>query len=176
MGDVALYPYRGIWPRVAHSAFIAPGARLVGDVEIGEEASVWFNAVLRGDLNRVRVGERSNIQDGAVLHVARDLSCCIGAEVTIGHCAVAHACVIEDGCLIGMNAVILSGAVIGAGSLIAAGAVVREHTVIPPRSLVAGLPAKVIRALDEDAGRRFAASYVEEAARYRTEYGDWAAR
>ncbi len=134
-------------PKIHPSAFVAEGARLIGAVTIEEGASVWFNAVLRADINEIRVGKRSNVQDGSVLHVENDIPCLVGDDVVIGHGAVVHACTIEDSCLIGMGATILNRARIGTGSLVAAGAVVLEKSIIPPGSLVAGVPGKVIRPL-----------------------------
>lgn len=151
-------------PRLHPSVFVAAGARVIGDVTLGERTSVWFNAVLRGDRSAIRIGARSNVQDGVVIHVDAASSATIGDDVSIGHNAVVHGCVIEDACLIGMNSTVLSGAVIGAGSLVAGGAVVLEGTVIPPGSLVAGVPAKVRRPLteDEQAGlRRNAETYLQ---------------
>ena len=134
-------------PKVHPSAFIANGAQLIGAVFIAEGASVWFNAVLRADINEIRIGKRSNVQDCSVLHVENDTPCIVGDDVVIGHSAVVHACTIEDVCLIGMGATILNRAKIGTGSLVAAGAVVLENTIIPTGSLVVGVPAKVVRAL-----------------------------
>ncbi|WP_119698508.1 gamma carbonic anhydrase family protein [Microbacterium halotolerans] len=137
-------------PSVSDSAFVADGARVVGDVEIGERASVWYNAVVRGDVNTIRVGAGTNVQDNVSIHVDAAHPAEIGDGVSIGHNAVVHGCTIGDGSLIGMGAVVLSGAVIGAQCLVAAGAVVLEGTVVPPRSLVAGVPAKVRRQLDDE--------------------------
>ena len=134
-------------PQIHPSAFIAKGVQLIGAVTIEEGASIWFNAVLRADINEIRIGKRSNVQDGSVLHVENDVPCIVGDDVVIGHSAVVHACTIEDGCLIGMGSTILNKARIGTGSLVAAGAVVLEKTVIPPGSLVVGVPAKVVRPL-----------------------------
>ncbi len=136
-------------PKIHPSAFIAPGAQIIGAVTIEEGASIWFNAVLRADINEIKIGKRSNIQDGSVLHVENDVPCIIGNDVVVGHAAVVHACTIKDGCLIGMGSTVLNRARIGAGSLVAAGAVVLEKSIIPPGSLVAGVPAKVIRPLKE---------------------------
>lgn len=157
-------------PEIHPSAFVAPGAVLVGAVSLGEEASVWFQTVLRADLNRIVIGPRSNIQDGAVVHLADDLPTLVGELVTVGHKAILHACTVADEVLIGMNAVILDGAEIGARSIIGAGALVTGGKVIPPGSLVLGSPAKVIRALDleEQAGiRTWADKYVRLARAYR---------
>lgn len=137
-------------PKIHPTAFIAQGAQLIGAVTLEEGASVWFNAVLRADINEIKVGKRSNIQDGSVLHVENDVPCLIGEDVVIGHAAVVHACTIEDNCLIGMGSTILNRARIGKGSLVAAGAVVLEKTMVPPGSLVAGVPAKVVRSLRKE--------------------------
>ena len=140
------------WPvrlRLDPSAFIAPGAVVVGEVALGARASVWFNTVLRGDTDRIEIGEESNVQDNSTVHVDEGSPALIGRRVTIGHRAVIHGCTIEDDCLIGMGAVVLSGARIGAGSLIGAAALVREGQTIPPNSLAVGMPARVIGAVDE---------------------------
>ena len=141
-------------PAVDPAAFVAPGARVIGDVALSAEASVWYNAVLRGDGDRIVVGRGSNLQDNVSVHVDAGHPALIGENVSVGHNAVVHGCTIGDGSLIGMGSVILSGAVIGESCLIAGGAVVLEGSVIPPGSLVAGVPAKVRRALtaDEKAG------------------------
>jgi carbonic anhydrase/acetyltransferase-like protein (isoleucine patch superfamily) len=156
----------GAEPAVDPSAFVADGARVIGDVGLGESTSVWYNAVLRGDVNAIRIGARSNVQDSVAIHVDRDHPARIGEDVSIGHNAVVHGCEIGDGSLVGMGSVVLSGAVVGPQCLIAAGAVVLEGSVIPPRSLVAGVPAKVRRELtdEEVAGLRDNADrYVENA-------------
>jgi carbonic anhydrase/acetyltransferase-like protein (isoleucine patch superfamily) len=165
-----LRPYRSVLPRVHPTAFVDDSAQVIGDVEIGSESSVWMNAVIRGDVNIVRIGRRSNIQDNSVVHVMREThSTYIGDEVTVGHGAVLHGCAIEDCCLIGMGAIVLNGAQIGAESIIAAGTLVAEGTKIPRRSLVMGSPGKVRRQLtDEDVAsiRRYADRYVG----YRQDY------
>jgi carbonic anhydrase/acetyltransferase-like protein (isoleucine patch superfamily) len=132
----------------AKRCFIAAGVQLIGRVELGEYSSVWYNAVIRGDINYIRIGRETNIQDNCVLHVTHELPVIIGDRVTIGHGAVIHGCVIEDDCLIGMGAIVLDGARIGRGSVVAAGALVRERMEVPPHSLVAGVPAVVKRTLD----------------------------
>jgi carbonic anhydrase/acetyltransferase-like protein (isoleucine patch superfamily) len=150
-------------PRIHEGAFVAPGARIVGDVTIGAEASVWYNAVIRAERASVVIGERSNVQDGAAVHVDADSGVTIGRDVSIGHNAVVHGCRVGDGSLIGMGAVILSGAVIGEHSLVAGGAVVLGGTAVPPRSLVAGVPAAVRRPLTDeevDGLKRNADTYV----------------
>ena len=164
-------PFRSTYPTIHPSAYVDISAQVIGDVHLGPESSVWMNVVVRGDVNRVRVGARCNIQDLTLVHVMRETHpTLIGDDVTIGHGAVVHGCRIDDDCLIGMNATVLNGAVVGSGSLVAAGAVVLEGTVIPPRSLVAGVPAKVRRELTDDelAGiRRNAETYVMLAAQHR---------
>jgi carbonic anhydrase/acetyltransferase-like protein (isoleucine patch superfamily) len=144
-----LIPFEGDEPTVDPTAFIASNATLVGRVTVGAGASVWFGAVMRGDTDDLVLGERSNLQDNVVVHADPGSPAIIGAGVSVGHGAVVHGCRIGDGCLIGMNATILNRAVIGAQSLVAAGSVVLEDTVIPPRSLVAGVPAKVRRELTD---------------------------
>jgi gamma-carbonic anhydrase len=135
-------------PTIHPTAFVAPGATVVGDVTLGEESSVWFNTVLRADINSITVGPRSNIQDGSVVHLADDYGVQIGELVTVGHKAMIHACTIADEVLVGMGAIVLDGAEIGARSIIGAGALVTQHKNIPPGSLVLGSPAKVVRQLD----------------------------
>ena len=155
--------YLASLPAIGPRVLVAPGAAVVGDVRLAEDASVWYSCVLRGDLAPVTVGARTNVQDGSVLHVADDGPCVIGADVVVGHRAMLHACRVEDACLIGMQATVLDDAVIGAGSVVGAGAVVTQRTVIPPRSLVLGVPAKVVRTLtpdDEAFHRAHAAKYV----------------
>lgn len=150
-------------PVIAGSAWVAPGAVVVGSVRLGERASVWYGAVLRAENARIEVGDGSNLQDGVIVHVDEGFDATIGAGVSVGHNAVLHGCTLEDGVLVGMNATVLNGAVVGAGSLVAAGAVVLEGVIVPPGSLVAGVPAKVRRELSEDERasiRRNAASYL----------------
>ncbi len=166
--------YAGRTPQVAASAFIAESADVIGEVEIGENASIWFQAVLRGDIEPIRVGAHSNIQDGAIVHTMLGSPAVIGDWVTVGHRAVLHGCTIEGHCLIGMGAVILNNARVGEGSIVAAGALVLENTVIPPRSLYLGVPARFQRQLT-DADRRFidthATHYVEYKEIYLAEQG-----
>ena len=142
-----ILPYKNKNPRIHPSVFIAPGAHVIGDVTIGAGSSVWFTAVLRGDLHFIRVGRNTNIQDGCLLHVELDTPCVLKDGIVMGHQATAHACTVENGVLIGIGARILSGARVGAFSLIGAGALVLENAVIPPYSLVLGLPGKVVRRL-----------------------------
>jgi carbonic anhydrase/acetyltransferase-like protein (isoleucine patch superfamily) len=143
-----LRPYRGVLPSVHPTAFVDDSAQVIGDVEIGEDSSVWMSAVVRGDVHRIRIGRRSNIQDGTVVHVMnRTHPTTIGDNVTVGHAALLHGCTIEDRCLIGMGAILLNGAHIGSESIVAAGTLVVEEMKVPPRSLVMGSPGKVKRAL-----------------------------
>jgi carbonic anhydrase/acetyltransferase-like protein (isoleucine patch superfamily) len=143
--------YRGKKPRVHPSAFIAPTAVLIGDVVVGAESSIWFGTVIRGDNGPIRIGERSSIQDNAVVHVSEHGQTIVGDDVTVGHCAVMEDCRIENRALIGSNAVILNGARVGAGSLVAAGSVVGERAEIPEGVLAAGSPAKVKKPIDGEA-------------------------
>ncbi|MEN3941531.1 gamma carbonic anhydrase family protein [Prosthecobacter sp. SYSU 5D2] len=157
-------------PAVDATAFIAPGAVVVGAVELGAESSVWYTSVLRGDINRIVVGAQSNVQDGCVLHVSDDHPCVLGERVTVGHRAVVHACTVGDEVLVGMGAIILDGAVIGARSTIAAGALVTKGKVIPEGSLVVGSPARVVRSLtteEQAANAKLALKYVEVSRRFR---------
>jgi carbonic anhydrase/acetyltransferase-like protein (isoleucine patch superfamily) len=157
-------------PRVHSSAFIDDRAQVIGDVEIGDASSVWMCAVVRGDVNRICIGRRTNIQDGTVVHVMKDThATTIGDGVTIGHAAVIHGCTIEDRCLIGMGAILLNGARVGEGSIIAAGTLVVEGATIPPRSLVMGSPGKIRRRLT-DAEIAEIEQYAERYVRYRLEY------
>ena len=137
-------------PTIAASAWVAPGAHVVGDVRLGEGVSIWYAAVLRGDLDSITFGANSNFQDGCVAHTDAGFPLTIGRGVSVGHRAVLHGCTVSDDVLIGMGAVVLNGAVVGAGSLVAAGTVVLEGTVIPPNSLVAGVPGKVRRETTEE--------------------------
>jgi carbonic anhydrase/acetyltransferase-like protein (isoleucine patch superfamily) len=148
--------YRGKRPKIDPSAFVAPTAVLIGDVEVGAESSIWFGAVLRGDNGPIRVGARTSIQDNAVVHVSEDGGTFIGDDVTVGHCAVMEDCTIDPHALIGSNATLLNGCTIGEGSLIGAGSVVREGAAIPARVVAAGAPATVKKPLEGEA-----ASWIE---------------
>jgi carbonic anhydrase/acetyltransferase-like protein (isoleucine patch superfamily) len=165
--------YRGKRPVIAASAYIDPASVIIGDVTIGEDSSVWPMCVIRGDVHHIRIGARTNIQDGSVLHVMRgEWALLVDDEVTVGHSVTLHGCTIEPRCLIGMGAIILNGAVVGTGSIIAAGALIPERTVIPPGSLVMGSPGKVKRPLDEtdqSSIRDYAHRYVEYKNIYREE-------
>lgn len=161
-----IYTYNGARPRIHSSAFIAPGAVIIGDVEIGPSASIWYGAVLRGDVNRIEIGARTNIQDGSVLHVERDRACILGDDVTVGHQALVHGATVLNGVLVGMGARVLSRSVVGEGALVAAGSVVLEGFEVPPCTLVAGVPAKVRRELSDEES----AAFIPHAGRY-VEYG-----
>lgn len=143
-----ILPFKGIMPRIAANAFIAPGAVIIGDVEIGEETNVWFGCVIRGDVNTIRIGSRTNIQDGTVVHVTNKTGPTrIGSNITIGHHATIHACTLEDGSFVGMGAVLLDGSVVETGAMLAAGALLAPRKRIPAGELWAGNPAKFFREL-----------------------------
>ncbi|MBV9300732.1 MAG: gamma carbonic anhydrase family protein [Acidobacteriaceae bacterium] len=160
-------------PRIADSAFVHSSAQIIGDVVIGERTSVWPNVSIRGDVNYVRVGNETSIQDNTVLHVDRDLyPCIIGNRVTVGHAVVLHGCEVEDGALIGIGALVLNGAKIGAGAVVAAGALVTEGMQVPPQTVVMGSPAKIRREVSAEEAERFRKncdSYVEITAAYKDE-------
>ena len=161
-------------PRVHPTAYIDDSAQVIGDVEIGEESSVWMNAVVRGDVNHIRIGSRTNVQDGTIVHVMKDThATTIGDDVTIGHGAIVHGCTLHDRILVGMGAILLNGVDVGEESIVAAGTLLPEGTQIPPRSLVMGSPGKVRRALTDDdvaSIREYAERYVG----YRIDYMDGA--
>ena len=165
-----IIPFKGTQPKIGENVLLASGACVIGDTVIGKDSSIWFNTIIRGDVHSIKIGERTNIQDNTMVHVtAGQASCTIGNDVTIGHNAVIHACVIEDLSLIGMGAVILDKAVIGRGSLVGAGSLVTQGKVFPPGSLIMGSPAKVVRALNDDeiAGlKKSAEHYVATAKAY----------
>ena len=165
-----LQRYLDTQPQIHPSAYIAPGANVIGDVTLEEVASVWYQAVLRGDINRIVIGPRSNVQDGAVVHLADDYGALVGELVTVGHKAILHACTIADEVLVGMGAIVLDGAEVGARSIIGAGALITGGKKIPPGSLVLGSPAKVVRTLsrEEQVGIKvWAEKYVEVSRAYR---------
>ncbi|RJP14990.1 MAG: gamma carbonic anhydrase family protein [Candidatus Abyssobacteria bacterium SURF_5] len=156
-------------PTIAPSAFIAEGAQIIGGVEIGENASIWFNTVLRGDINDIRVGRWSNIQDNSIVHVADEWPCIVGDFVTVGHGVNLHGCVIEDEVMVGMGAIIMNGVVVGSQSIIGAGALIPPNTKIPPRSQVVGVPAKVTKQLSEEEGagnKYWAEKYMRVSRKY----------
>lgn len=168
-----IYEFQNVLPTIHASCFLAAGSRIIGDVVLGENVSVWFNVVIRGDVERIRIGKNSNIQDNVVIHVTHFKNpTMVGENVTVGHGAVLHGCTVEDGALIGMNSVVLDRAVIGKGALVAAGAVVTPHTHIPPGMLAAGIPAKVIRPLSDEEKvmvTEGAPNYIMYTAHYRNE-------
>jgi len=168
---VAVYALGERRPQIDPSVYIAEGARVIGDVALGPGASVWFNAVLRGDTERIVIGEDTNIQDGAVVHADPGYPCVVGARVVAGHGAILHGCQVGDDCLIGMGAIVLNGARLGPGCIVAAGALIPEGREIPERSLVMGVPARVVRAVtDEELAeiRAAAERYRQRAATYRS--------
>jgi carbonic anhydrase/acetyltransferase-like protein (isoleucine patch superfamily) len=145
-----LHEYKGIWPKIGDRVFIADSAQIIGDVEIGDHSSVWYNCVIRGDVHYIRIGPYTNIQDGSICHVMKDqYPLVLHDHITVGHGVMLHGCTIEPHCLIGMRATILNNAKVGAHTIVGAGALVTEGTVIPPRSLVLGMPAKVKRELTD---------------------------
>jgi len=162
--------FRDVLPTVDPSAYVDESAQVIGDVHIGPESSVWMNVVIRGDVNAIRIGARTNVQDGTVVHVQSGTHpTTIGDEVTIGHGAIVHGCTVEDRCLIGMGAILLNGVRVGTGSIVAAGSLLPENFQVPPRSLVMESPARVRRQLTDaevDLIRGYAANYV----RYRLDY------
>jgi len=167
---MVLRAFRSIFPTVDDSAFVDQSAQVIGDVHIGAESSVWMNVVIRGDVHYIRIGARTNVQDGTVVHVMRNTHpTVIGDDVTIGHAAVIHGCTIEDQCLIGMGAILLNGCRVGTGSIVAAGSLLPEKMVVPPGSLVMGSPAKVRRSLtaDESASIKW---YADNYVRYRLDF------
>jgi carbonic anhydrase/acetyltransferase-like protein (isoleucine patch superfamily) len=165
-----LRPYRGRLPVVDPSAFVDQTAQIIGDVTLGAESSIWMNVVVRGDVHFIRIGARTNIQDGTIVHVMTNThSTVIGDEVTIGHAAIVHGSTIRDRVLVGMGAILLNGSVIGEDSIVAAGTLVPEGTVVPPRSLVMGTPGKVRRPVtDEEAASIL--EYSRRYVRYRLDY------
>src|SRR5215212_9237671 len=165
-----VFPHGDTFPQVARSAWIAPGACVIGDVHLGEESSVWYGAVLRGDTEPIRIGARTNVQDGCVLHADPGHPAVVGKGCVLGHNAVVHGCEIEDNSLVGMGATILNGAKIGEGSIVAAGALVPEGREFPARSLIIGAPAKQAREVSEEQTQDIARgvrTYVERAAEHR---------
>jgi gamma-carbonic anhydrase len=169
----SVLPYRGTNPEIHETVFLADGARVIGDVRIGANSSVWFNAVVRGDVCPIRIGERTNVQDNVALHVTHDTGPLqIGSDVTIGHGAVLHACTVQDNVLIGMGAILLDGCIVESWAIVAAGSLVRQGFRVPSGMLVAGVPAKVIRPVTEteraniqespENYRRYVAHYRED--------------
>lgn len=164
-----IYSFDNKTPTLHSSVYVASNATIIGDIRIGKDSSVWFNCVIRGDCDAVIIGERTNIQDLTMCHEDYDRPLCIGNGVTIGHKCVIHGCDIEDNCLIGMGAVVMNGARVGRGSIVAAGSVVLENTIIPPFSLVTGIPGKIKATLPEDVLERIkmpADNYAQRAVDY----------
>jgi gamma-carbonic anhydrase len=165
-----IHPYLDKTPIIHPTVFLAEGSQIIGDVEIGEQSSIWFNAVIRGDVNYIRIGARTNIQDGCIFHVSRKTyPLIVGDDVTVGHNVTLHACNIKARCLIGMGATVMDGTEVGEDSIVGAGALVTSKTKIPPRSLVLGSPAKVKRELTDDEVRGIKESaihYIEDVKNY----------
>ncbi|MFC3226699.1 gamma carbonic anhydrase family protein [Marinibaculum pumilum] len=177
LGAALIHPYRGTWPRIDPAAFVAPGAVVAGDVEIGPGCSIWYNCTLRGDVNVIRIGRDSNIQDGTVIHVSRfGQGTYIGDSVTVGHMALLHACMLRNGCFIGMQATVMDDCVVEAGAMVAAGALVTPGKTVPQGTVWGGRPAKYMRDIrpDEvayfaDTARHYAAMGAEYAAALKAE-------
>ena len=151
-------------PQIHKTAFTATGSRIIGDVILKEDSSVWYNTVARADINRIIIGKRSNIQDNSVIHLENDQGVDVGDDVTVGHNAIIHGCTIQNGALIGMGAIIMNGAVIGRGAVIGAGAVIKENMIVPDLSLVVGIPGKIIKTMTEDTYKnnvKWAHKYVQ---------------
>jgi carbonic anhydrase/acetyltransferase-like protein (isoleucine patch superfamily) len=165
-----LHAYNGLAPKLGVGVFIAEGAQVIGDVEIGDHSSVWFNTVVRGDIHHIRIGVRTNVQDGSVCHVMRgECPVILGDSVTIGHGVVLHGCTVESHCLVGMNSTLLNNATVGEYSIVAAGALIPEGMVVPPRSLVMGMPARVRRTLTDEEVTSIDA-YAERYCEYKNKY------
>lgn len=170
--NLMIRPYRGIQPQIDPSAYIDPAAQVIGQVQVGARSSIWPCAVARGDVDWIRIGEETSIQDGTVLHCDEGSPLIIGNRVTVGHLAMLHGCTVEDGCVIGIGAIVLNRARIGHGSVVAAGALVAEGKEIPPGSMVMGVPGKVVRQVTAEEQQRFldnAQHYVERTAEYKAE-------
>lgn len=168
---MAIYELDGLSPTLAASCWVADSAQVIGRVEVGEDSSVWFGSVLRGDSEHIRIGQRTNVQDGSVLHADPGVPLILGDDVTIGHQVMLHGCVVGDGSLIGIGAVVLNGARIGKGCLVGAGALVTEGKEFPDGSMILGSPARVVRQLSPEQSAnlaQIAGHYVENAARFRT--------
>lgn len=168
----SLLPYDGQSPQIPDSVFVAEGVRVVGRVQVGERSSLWFNAVLRADNDRIVVGTETNVQDGAILHVDAGFPCIVGDRVTVGHRAILHGCTIENDAVVGMGAIVLNGARVGRKAFVAAGAVVKEGQEIPEQALAVGVPAKVVRTFSDDDEilrrmREGALDYVQRGETYR---------
>lgn len=160
MTDPIIMPYKGIVPKISKTAFIAPGATVTGDVEIGDKSSVWFNCTVRSDVNFIRIGNRTNIQDGTVIHVSRhdNGETLIGDNITIGHMALIHACTLEDDCFVGMKACVMDHVIVESGAMVAAGALVTAGKVVKSGELWMGAPAKFVRTISSDEKAEIAAN------------------
>ena len=170
-----ILPYKGAWPGIDDTAFVAPGAVVIGNVRIGAEASVWFNTTIRGDIAPIAIGDRSNVQDGTLVHVNEDAPVMIGDDVTIGHTAIVHGCVVEDGVLVGMGAIIMSYSTVGAGAVVAAGALIPERVTVAPGAVMVGVPARERDRLDDAQAGHLAAipgRYVGVSRTYKSELDD----
>lgn len=159
--------FEGVLPKLDEKSYRADGSKVIGDVTMKEFSSIWYNTVVRGDVNRIEIGRYTNIQDNSVVHVADEHPTIVGDFVTVGHNAILHGCTIEDHCLIGMGATVLNGAVVGRGSIVAAGALVRENQIIPPNSLVVGMPGKVVKTIES------MDSIHAQALKYKTLWTEW---
>jgi len=149
--EMKIFPYKGVYPRLGRNVFLASGVKIIGDVEIGNNSSIWYNTVIRGDVHYIRIGERTNIQDCSMLHVTNGkYPLNIGNKVTIGHSVSLHGCTLQDQCLIGIGAIVLDGAVVESNSMVAAGALVKQNFVVSSGKLVAGVPARIIRDLTKE--------------------------
>lgn len=165
-----ILPVNGVMPQIPEDCFVAPNATIVGDVVMGKDCSVWFNAVIRGDVNKIRMGNKVNIQDGACIHCTFEKTeTVLGNSVSVGHNAIVHGCVVEDNVLIGMGAIVMDNCHIGSGSIIAAGAVVLEGTIVPPGSIFAGVPAKKVK----DVSPELMKGEVERIANNYLKYSSW---
>lgn len=165
-----ILPVKGLMPQIPEDCFVAPNATIVGDVTMGSDCSIWFNAVVRGDVNKIRMGNKVNIQDGACIHCTFEKTeTILGNSVSVGHHAIVHGCVVEDNVLIGMGAIVMDNAHIGAGSIIAAGAVVLEGTIVPPGSIFAGVPAKKVKEVSPELMK----GEVERIANNYVQYSSW---
>lgn len=164
--------FKDLLPQIDSSTYVEESANIIGDVVIGEKSSIWFNSVIRGDVNYIRIGSKTNIQDSCVLHVTKDTHpLIIGNEVTVGHNVTLHGCTVKDRCLIGMGAIILDGAEVGEDSMVAAGCLVKQGMIVPPKTLVVGVPARIARPLTEKEIKRIkqsAQNYIDYAKSYQT--------
>ncbi len=169
--NASIIAYKGIYPKIHPSVFLCEGVRIIGDVEIGEDSSIWYNTVIRGDVNKIRIGKRVNIQDSSMIHVTHDTCPTILEDnVSVGHLVALHGCTLKSGCLIGIGAKVLDNAVVGEEALVGAGTVVRENFVVPPRVLIAGVPGKIIRDLKPEEIKRVTdttPNYMKYVAEYR---------